>query len=422
MRVFDVFKLKWAKKPPTTKNGQTVYAVFDIGTSMIKTAIIGNTNNKIKILGYSRVKQERQHMSGGVILDIEGVIKNLKKGFNLACNNVDQAVQLAVAGITGELVRGRILNITHERSHPEKQITPSEINQIIDRIERRAAERARKEIAWDSGRHETDIRLLHVNLQQIRIDGQPVVNPNKFQGRNIEFQIFHAFAPLVNVGAIQSVIQALKLQIKTIAATPFAIAYALQTEKSKTDAIIIDIGAGTTDVALIRNGGIEGSRSYALAGNSFTEAIMDYFNSSFEEAEEVKILYSKNKLENKLNTQVNKVIAEHAKLWRQGLEITLEDLMNDQVLPSNIYLLGGGSLLPEIHNTFEESWNKKLFFEKKPKAEIVLPEMFKIKDASGLVNKVYDGPVIALSFLTNEIPEEDMVSRAVQRVSRMLEI
>ncbi|QQR52453.1 ethanolamine ammonia-lyase reactivating factor EutA [bacterium] len=96
-------------------------------------------------------------------------------------------------------------------------------------------------------------------------------------------QLFNAFAPMVHLGALQSVAQDLDLNLINIAAEPFAVAKSVGGQDSgEFSAIFIDIGGGTTDIALVNNGGVEGTKMFAIGGRSFTKRLAQTANLSFE--------------------------------------------------------------------------------------------------------------------------------------------
>ena len=133
-----------------------------------------------------------------------------------------------------------------------------------------------------------DVRLVHAAVTSASIDGYALTNPVGFQGRHVQIGIFNAFAPLVHLGALQGVASQLDLELLEIVAEPYAVArVVLGTEQVRqAGALFVDVGGGTTDVALVRQGGIEGTRMFALGGRAFTKSIADRLDLPFPRAEE----------------------------------------------------------------------------------------------------------------------------------------
>src|SRR5260370_35116095 len=105
--------------------------------------------------------------------------------------------------------------------------------------------------------------------------------------------LFSAFAPVMQLGALETVAKGLDLTLMTIVAEPYALARCLSTNASTdSGAIFIDIGGGTTDIALVRQGGIEETRMFALGGRTFTRRLAASQGLSVTEAEKLKLSYS----------------------------------------------------------------------------------------------------------------------------------
>ena len=139
-----------------------------------------------------------------------------------------------------------------------------------------------------------DVRLVHAAVTSASIDGYAVTNPVGFQGRHVRIGIFNAFAPLVHLGALESVAAELDLELLEIVAEPYAVARVIGSEQVRqAGALFVDIGGGTTDVALVRSGGIEGTRMFALAGRAFTKSLADRLDLPFPRAEALKVDYAR---------------------------------------------------------------------------------------------------------------------------------
>ena len=181
------------------------------------------------------------------------------------------------------------------------------------------------------------------------IDGYALTNPVGFQGRHVKIGIFNAFAPLVHLGALQSVATQLDLELLEIVAEPYAVARVLGTDQIRqAGALFVDVGGGTTDVALVRQGGIEGTRMFALGGRAFTKSLADRLDLPFPRAEALKVDYARGLDGRPRATRSPRSSPTTCAVWAAGVELVLEELSGGDLLPGRIYLCGGGSRLPEI--------------------------------------------------------------------------
>jgi cell division protein FtsA len=151
--------------------------------------------------------------------------------------------------------------------------------------------------------------------------------------------------------------------------------------------IFIDIGGGTTDIAMIRNGGIEGTRMFPIGGRVFTKKLASRFGISFADAEAVKLRHSKGELPAEHAEKVTAVLARDAEVLVEGVAITLQEMSKGDRLPTAIYLAGGGSSLPEVRNQLQAfRWEDKLPFARTPTVNVLRPvDIRGIYDSTGLL-------------------------------------
>ena len=157
-----------------------------------------------------------------------------------------------------------------------------------------------------------------------------VTNPIGFHGRHVRISVFNAFAPLIHLGALQTVASMLDLELVAIVAEPYAVARCIDDEQvQQSGALFIDVGGGTTDVALVRQGGIEGTRMFALGGRAFTKSLADRLDMPFGRAEELKVDFAKGvAVERK--AEIGQIIKEDVAVWQAGVELVLEEFAQDR--------------------------------------------------------------------------------------------
>jgi cell division protein FtsA len=370
------------------------YAIaLDIGTEYAKALIFKVDEGKGFVVGSGRQRQKLSDMQGGAVTDIRGVVQNCQRALERAAEMAGIMPTQVIMGIAGELVKGNTTTIKYTRPDAKAKITVDELKDIISRIQRRSFDRARQILAWETGHSELDVRLVNAAVVDVKIDGHKVTNPLGFQGREVQVGVFNAFAPIVHLGAIQTVAQELGLDLLSIVADPYALAKSVgPKESSEFSAIFIDIGGGTSDIAVVRQGGVDGTKMFALGGRSFTKRIAQAMGVTFEQAEDMKIKYSAGTLPEEDQAFIAKALETDCHVWFSGVELTLEEFANVELLPSRILMCGGGSNLKDLARKLETAeWNKKLPFARKPTVHFIKPsDVENIVDQTGTLDHLWD--------------------------------
>ena len=396
---------------------------LDVGTEFVKALVFRIENDKGYVTGVGRARQRLSDMQGGAVTDIQGVIENCQKDLTEAQTQARQNVTQTVVGIAGELVKGTTTTVKYLRDNTKDKISFRELREIVDKVQEKAFERTRSQLAWETGHREIDVKLVNAAIVDVKIDGFKVVNPVGFQGKEVEVGIFNSFAPIVHLGALESIVSGLNLDLLSVAAEPYAVARCIGLEeKPDFSGIFIDIGGGTTDIAVVRNGGVEGTKMFALGGRAFTKRISDSLDIQFEKAEEIKINYSQNKVSEKVKKEVGEVLLSDVEVWLSGVELTLSEFALD-LLPPRILLCGGGSQLPEISKILSTSaWAARLPFSKAPTIRFLKPEeVVNIKDETGILKQPSDVTPMALANLAIDLAGDETVvdgilSKAVRAI------
>lgn len=404
-----------------------LYTALDIGTEFAKAIIIEVREDEGTVLGVGRHHQSYSHMSDGIVTDIAGVIANCNEALVEAERAAGGVVApAAVIGIAGELVKGSSITIDRQRTQPSKPITPEELEGIISNAQQKQLKQAKERIASEMGIQNIEVRLTNAAVISVRIDGQVVTNPIGFKGRHFTLTLFSAFAPLMQLGALETVAQGLDLTLVSIVAEPYALARCLSTNASAdSGGIFIDIGGGTTDIALVRQGGIEETRMFALGGRTFTRRLATGKGISLKEAEKLKLYYSDGKIKGNDRSEIQTILAPECQTWMDSVELLIDELAKGELLPSAIYLVGGGSALPDLHRKLETfPWTERLPFSRQPTIETVQPEMVaSIFDPEHLLKSAQDITPMALAYQAIELQNENNVlERALYRVIHSLHI
>ena len=387
-------------------SGPPALVALDVGTEFAKALVLAITPDEEgrlvgSVRGSGRQRQGLTHMQSGTVSDIDAVVANCSRALGEAREMAGLQATSAVIGIAGELVKGTTSNGAVRRENPHAPMTEPELQQIVEQVQIEALADAERRIAWESGVERLDVRLVHAAVVELKIDGYPVSNPIGFTGAQLELSVFNAFAPMVHLGALQSVASQLGLKLLGVIAEPYAVATCLDPgELGDAGAVFVDIGGGTTDVALVRHGGISGTKMLALGGRAFTKGLAERFALSFSRAEALKLAAAEGDLPEPVDREtLAEALTEDAAVWLGGVELMISDLAEGELLPGRVYLCGGGAELPQIAAALDgDEWWHRLPFARKPQVRPLSPaDVVGLHDVSGQLSTRQDVTPMALA-------------------------
>ncbi len=409
------------------KDKQDKYGVaLDIGTEFVKALIFRfEEDRKVTVLGAGRQRQRLSDMQAGAVTNIGGVVESCAKALEQAEDMAGFQAGQAIVGIAGELVKGQTITVHYQRTNPESKITLAELQNIIQKVQWKAFDKVRQQLSFETGYSEIDVKLVNAAIVDVRIDGYRVTNPIGFQGKDVAIGIFNAFAPLVHLGSLQTITSELGLDLISIVAEPYAVARCLGADESgEFSAIFIDIGGGTTDIAVVSEGGVVGTKMFALGGRAFTKRLASTLGISFTKAEKLKLEYSSGQANPNLALKISQSLLGDCQVWLSGVELALSEFKNVDLLPSRILLCGGGSNLPEVKKLLSGSdWFKSLPFARSPKVHLMNPsELPQVIDATKTLKSPQDITPMALANLALDMTiEEGLLPSILRRAIKLLQ-
>ncbi len=382
---------------PTKLSSDKYIVALDVGTEYVKALIARMTaEGGAEIIGVGRAHQGLGDMQAGAIADISGVVANCDKALSIAEQQAGVSARTVIIGIAGELVKGTTTTVRCKRVDAEKPLDIEEVEKIIKIVQKRAEEKARKQLAWELGGKEVEIRLVNSALVGIEIDGYRVTNPLGFQGKDVVVQLYTAFAPLIHIGALEKTSQELDLDLLAVAAEPFAVARSVIGDDGNTSmsAILMDVGGGTTDIAVINDGGVQGTKMFGIGGRAYTRSIEREMDIPFDKAENLKMALAEPSHPAKENESVVNALEKTLGVWIKGVELALSEFDQLDHLPQKMLLCGGGSSLEMlVHDLNNTDWYRGLPFTKKPKVQHIQPNQ-----VVGIIDKT--GDVTDHTFIT----------------------
>lgn len=360
---------------------------LDIGTEFVKALVGRVVGNEVEIIGVGRSHQDLADMQAGAIADIAAVVANCDQALAAAEQQAGVSARTAIIGIAGELVKGTTSTVRFKRQNPSKELDIEEMERIIVLVQERAEQKARQQLAWELGGKDVQVRLVNSALVRIDIDGYKVTNPVGFQGEDVVVEMYTAFAPMIHIGALERTATELDLELLAVAAEPFAVARSVVGDdpNAQLSAVLMDVGGGTTDIAVVNEGGVEGTKMFGIGGRAFTHAIERELDIDFTKAEALKVGLGGDKVASAQRPEVEKALNKTLNVWLSGVELALAEFNKLDHLPHKLLLCGGGSSLQLLMERLEEDdWYKNLPYTKKPLVQHIQPEeVVGITDTTG---------------------------------------
>ena len=134
-------------KKPKAKDPDDYLLALDIGTEFVKALIAKKGKGTMKIVGVGKAHEAPTNMYAGAISDISGVAKTCEEALVKAEEMAGVRAQEVVVGIAGELIKGNTTSVKFRRADASKPINDEEMHKIIKQVQKKAGERARREVA-----------------------------------------------------------------------------------------------------------------------------------------------------------------------------------------------------------------------------------------------------------------------------------
>lgn len=390
----------------------STYLCLDVGTEYLKIINFELVNEGIYINEYAKIKQHSSAMKSGTVTSLSRVIETVHSSIDQMQNKNFKGV---IMGIAGELIKGVTKDINIQRKNPKKTITSNEIASAIEDVVDEAFQQAQQLVflhIGDTAGELTNLELINHLIVEAIIDGYRVEEPVGLSGGNIHLKVYFTFAPLLHVNYLKKITNSLGAELLSIVPQPFAVSRAIKGSKeSNFSGIIIDIGGGTTDLALIQNGVVVGTHMFSIGGRLFTKRIAENLKLTFNDAEEFKVKYSTDQLSQMRKNEVKESINRDVQVWAYGVSIGLEEFIGTvDGFPDKIYLCGGGSILPDIKDALIQfPWTRDLPFNRSPKVMKLFPtELDSIIDSNQLLKDVDDITPASIARFTYEIHQDEV--------------
>lgn len=314
---------------------------LDIGTTKI-AVMVGREDayGKIEILGIGKAKSLGVHR--GVVNNITQTIQSIQQAVEEAESASNIKIKNVVVGIAGQHIRSLHHSDYITRSNSEKVIDENDIEKLVNQVYK---------LVMLPGEE-----IIHVLPQDFKVDGQAEINtPIGMYGGRLEANFHVVVGQVSSIRNIGRCIKSAGLELGSITLEPLASSDAVLSQEEKEAGVaLIDIGGGTTDLAIFKDGIIMHTAVISFGGNVITEDIKEGCSIIEKQAELLKTKFgSAWPGENK----DNEIVSIPGLRGREPKEITLKNL--SKIIHARVIEIVEQVFL-EIKNYGHEETKKKL--------------------------------------------------------------
>ncbi|HSH36627.1 cell division FtsA domain-containing protein [Schnuerera sp.] len=332
---------------------------LDIGTRTI-IGIVGTytKDGYFNILDYSIKEHSKRNMYDGQIHDIYGVtkvVKEIKEELEEKLGTSLKKVSIAAAG--------RALKTCKVKVDKEIEGNPEINRNMVEVLELEAIQKAQEIINNNENQNKFKYYNIGYTVLNYYLDDNVMNKLEGHRGDKIGVKLLATFLPQMVIEGLYSVISKAGLEVGNITLEPIAaINVAIKEELRLLNLVLVDIGAGTSDIAITKDGKIMAYAMTSKAGDEITEALSKKYLLDFNYGEKLKVKLSSQET----HEFVDIVGIQHKLTTKEIVESiyeTMEDIAKEIVekiiefngkAPSAVFLIGGSSQMPGLKNCIAE--------------------------------------------------------------------
>jgi len=354
---------------------------LDIGTRKVVGIVAKKLGEKLQIIDVEVIEHKTRTMLDGQIHNINEVAKITKT----IKANLEKRLTIKLRQV-GVAVAGRALKTIHSKIEKDTPLDEEITDDNVRNMELEAVSSVLRDANHDFG--QGDYYCVGYSVVYYELDGEVIGNLVGHFGRTMAVEVIATFLPRVVVDSMFSVLRRAELEVVNLTLEPIAaINVIIPADIRRLNLLLLDIGAGTTDIALTKEGSVFAYGMVPEAGDEITELICEKYILDFNTAERIKRLLTKQEkvkfkdiLGRNHELSSDKIIEEiRARVQKLADSICRGVHELNQKIPHAVILVGGGSLTPLFAKELARS-----FPLDETNIGIRLPEMIEnIEDKTG---------------------------------------
>ncbi len=329
---------------------QEILLSLDIGTRSVVGIVGKMENEKFVIIDFEMIEHPSRAMYDGQIHDINkvaDVAREVKEKIEKRLGVTLKQVAIAAAG--------RALKTYKTQVSREIDYAKEIDNNVIKSLELEGVQKAQERLEQEGNTVETKYYCVGHTVVNYYLNDGIITSLKGHRGNKIGAEILATFLPYVVVDSLYSVMNKIDLEVMNLTLEPIAAIHAAIPPKLRLlNLALVDIGAGTSDIAITKDGTVVAYDMAAVAGDEITEALAKEFLLDFDSAEKLKIELNKKETHNFSDivgipyTMPTGEIIERIKpaIEMLAMEITEKIIANNGKPPSAVFCIGGGSQIP----------------------------------------------------------------------------
>ncbi len=260
----------------TNRDARNIIVGMDIGTSKIVT-IVGEImpEGTLEIIGVGM--HDSSGMKKGMVVNIDATVGAIQRSLETAELMADCKISSIITGIAGSHIKGA--NGKGMIKIKDKEVTQADIDRVVETA--------------SSLSLPSDQQTLHIIEQEFTIDGQEgIKKPLGMSGMKLEVEVHIVIGAVAAVQNILKCVHRCGLEVSEMILQPLASSKAVLADDEKELGVcLVDIGGGTTDVAIFTGGAIRHTAVIPIAGDQVTNDIAMALRTPTKDAEDIKIKY-----------------------------------------------------------------------------------------------------------------------------------